>query len=123
MLASSRAQYILTDLTAGMGATKRPEDSNCHVAPLHLLFGDVEQPVRCPSLRSNLRRTASRSPGSLPLLSPPSAQLRVAALALATRAGVVGCHVASRLLRARTAVGLYSLGRSLCSHPSVRSRS
>lgn len=36
--------YILTDLTAGMGATKRPEDSNCHVAPLFLLFGDVPQP-------------------------------------------------------------------------------
>ena len=28
--------------TAGMGATKRPEDSNCHVAPLFLLFGDPE---------------------------------------------------------------------------------
>lgn len=36
--------YILTDLTAGMGATKRPEESNCHVAPLFLLFGDVPQP-------------------------------------------------------------------------------
>ena len=33
--------YILTDLTAGMGATKRPEESNCHVAALFLLFGDV----------------------------------------------------------------------------------
>jgi len=36
--------YILTDLTAGMGATKTPEESNCHVAPLFLLFGDVPQP-------------------------------------------------------------------------------
>ena len=36
--------YILTDLTAGMGATKRPEESNCHVAPLLLLFGDVASP-------------------------------------------------------------------------------
>lgn len=36
--------YILTDLTAGMGASKRPAESNCHVAPLHLLFGDVEHP-------------------------------------------------------------------------------
>ena len=36
--------YILTDLTAGMGATKRPEDSNCHVAPLALLFDDVPLP-------------------------------------------------------------------------------
>lgn len=36
--------YILTDLTAGMGATNRPEQSNCHVAPLFLLFGDVESP-------------------------------------------------------------------------------
>ena len=32
--------YILTDLTAGMGATTKPEDSNCHVAPLYLLFGE-----------------------------------------------------------------------------------
>ena len=32
--------YVLTDLTAGMGASKTPEQSNCHVAPLHLLFGD-----------------------------------------------------------------------------------
>lgn len=36
--------YILTDLTAGMGATKRPEQSNCHVAPLFLLFGDPPFP-------------------------------------------------------------------------------
>ena len=36
--------YILTDLTEGMGATKKPEDSNCHVAPLFLLFGDVPHP-------------------------------------------------------------------------------
>ena len=36
--------YILTDLTAGMGATKKPEDSNCHVAPMFLLFGDVPDP-------------------------------------------------------------------------------
>ena len=36
--------YILTDLTKGMGATKRPEESNCHVAPLFLLFGDVPLP-------------------------------------------------------------------------------
>lgn len=36
--------YILTDLTRGMGATKTPEESNCHVAPLFLLFGDVPQP-------------------------------------------------------------------------------
>ena len=36
--------YILTDLTRGMGATKRPEESNCHVAPLYLLFGDLPQP-------------------------------------------------------------------------------
>ena len=36
--------YILTDLTAGMGATKRPAESNCHVAPMHLLFGDIEHP-------------------------------------------------------------------------------
>ena len=40
--------YILTDLTAGMGATKRPEESNCHVAPLFLLFGDVPQPEANP---------------------------------------------------------------------------
>ena len=32
--------YVLTDLTAGMGASKTPEQSNCHVAPLHILFGD-----------------------------------------------------------------------------------
>jgi len=37
--------YILTDLTRGMGATKKPEDSNCHVAPLFLLFGDVPHPA------------------------------------------------------------------------------
>ena len=37
-------RYILTDLTAGMGATKTPEESNCHMAPMHLLFGDVVQP-------------------------------------------------------------------------------
>jgi NAD(P)-dependent dehydrogenase (short-subunit alcohol dehydrogenase family) len=36
--------YILTDLTAGMGATLTPEQSKCHVAPLFLLFGDVPQP-------------------------------------------------------------------------------
>lgn len=36
--------YILTDITRGMGATKLPEESNCHVAPLFLLFGDVESP-------------------------------------------------------------------------------
>ena len=40
--------YILTDLTRGMGATKKPEDSNCHVAPLFLLFGDVPQPEANP---------------------------------------------------------------------------
>uniref|UniRef100_A0A7S2W576 Protochlorophyllide reductase n=1 Tax=Rhizochromulina marina TaxID=1034831 RepID=A0A7S2W576_9STRA len=34
--------YVLTDLTAGMGATKKPEDSTCHVAPLFLLFGEPE---------------------------------------------------------------------------------
>ena len=33
-------RYILTDLTAGMGASTKPEDSNCHVAPLYLLFGE-----------------------------------------------------------------------------------
>jgi len=33
--------YVLTDLTKGMGATNTPEQSNCHVAPLFLLFGDV----------------------------------------------------------------------------------
>ena len=32
--------YVLTDLTRGMGASKTPEQSNCHVAPLHALFGD-----------------------------------------------------------------------------------
>jgi len=37
--------YILTDLTRGMGATKKPEESNCHVAPLFLLFGDVPTPA------------------------------------------------------------------------------
>ncbi len=31
---------MLTDLTRGMGATKTPEQSQCHVAPLFLLFGD-----------------------------------------------------------------------------------
>jgi len=34
--------YILTDLTAGMGAVNTPENSNCHVAPLFLLFGEPE---------------------------------------------------------------------------------
>lgn len=37
--------YVLTDLTAGMGATKRPDESNCHVAPLFLLFGEVPTPA------------------------------------------------------------------------------
>ena len=36
--------YVLTDLTAGMGATKTPEQSTCHVAPLFLLFGDPPFP-------------------------------------------------------------------------------
>ena len=36
----SAGSQVLTDLTAGMGASKTPEQSNCHVAPLHLLFGD-----------------------------------------------------------------------------------
>jgi NAD(P)-dependent dehydrogenase (short-subunit alcohol dehydrogenase family) len=36
--------YVLTDLTAGMGAEKTPEQSNCHVAPLFLLFGDPPFP-------------------------------------------------------------------------------
>ena len=39
--------YVLTDLTAGMGATKRPDESNCHVAPLFLLFGEVPTPAGC----------------------------------------------------------------------------
>jgi len=37
--------YVLTDLTAGMGATKRPDDSNCHVAPLFLLFDEPPTPA------------------------------------------------------------------------------
>jgi NAD(P)-dependent dehydrogenase (short-subunit alcohol dehydrogenase family) len=38
--------YILTDLTRGMGASTKPEKSNCHVAALFLLFGDVPQPSK-----------------------------------------------------------------------------
>ncbi|KAJ1448685.1 hypothetical protein M885DRAFT_623193 [Pelagophyceae sp. CCMP2097] len=34
--------FILTDLTQGMGATQRPAESKCHVAPLFLLFGEPE---------------------------------------------------------------------------------
>jgi NAD(P)-dependent dehydrogenase (short-subunit alcohol dehydrogenase family) len=33
--------YVLTDLTRGMGATNTPEQSNCHVAPLFLLFDEA----------------------------------------------------------------------------------
>ena len=32
--------YVLTDLTAGMGASKTPDESTCHVAPLFLLLDD-----------------------------------------------------------------------------------
>lgn len=36
--------YVLTDLTAGMGASKTPDESNCHVAPLFLLFDEPPTP-------------------------------------------------------------------------------
>lgn len=40
-IATCSPGYVLTDLTAGMGATKKPAASNCHVAPLFLLFDDA----------------------------------------------------------------------------------
>lgn len=59
--------YILTDLTKGMGASKRPDDSNCHVAPLFLLFGDPEGNGRyygSDAVRSPIDRY--RGPGEPP---------------------------------------------------------
>ena len=53
--------YVLTDLTAGMGASKTPEQSNCHVAPLHILFGDdVGDARRRPGPATALRRRDAR---------------------------------------------------------------
>ncbi|KAL1514692.1 hypothetical protein AB1Y20_003779 [Prymnesium parvum] len=51
--------YILTDLTRGMGATNTPENSNCHVAPLFLLFGEPESP---PGVAYYYGSDAVRSP-------------------------------------------------------------
>jgi carbonyl reductase 1 len=65
--------YVLTDLTRGMGATKTPEQSNCHVAPLHLLFGEVPFPegngryYGSDAVRSPLDRY--RGPGDPPYVS------------------------------------------------------
>ena len=59
--------YVLTDLTRGMGASKTPEESNCHVAPLHLLFGDVASSgwyYGSDAVRSPLDRY--RAPGDAP---------------------------------------------------------
>ena len=63
--------YILTDLTAGMGASKTPENSNCHVAPLHLLFDEAVPPNQgwyygSDAVRSPLDRY--RDPGAPPYL-------------------------------------------------------
>lgn len=62
--------YVLTDLTAGMGATKRPADSNCHVAPLYLLFDDAATETGwyygSDAVRSPLDRY--RGPGEPPYL-------------------------------------------------------
>mmetsp|Transcript_18841 Transcript_18841/g.29954 ORF Transcript_18841/g.29954 Transcript_18841/m.29954 type:complete len:136 (-) Transcript_18841:178-585(-) len=62
--------YILTDLTEGMGATKKPDESNCHVAPLFLLFGEPEGNGRyygSDAVRSPLDRY--RGPGTPPYIS------------------------------------------------------
>ena len=63
--------YVLTDLTAGMGTSKTPEQSNCHVAPLHLLFGAADDVARgwyygSDAVRSPLDRY--RGPGEPPYL-------------------------------------------------------
>ena len=61
--------YILTDLTAGMGATTPPEKSNCHVAPLFLLFGEPEGNGRyygSDAVRSPLYKY--RGPGDPPYM-------------------------------------------------------
>ena len=61
--------YILTDLTAGRGAVTPPEKSNCHEAPLFLLFGKVEANGRyygSDAVRSPLDRY--RGPGDPPYL-------------------------------------------------------
>lgn len=62
--------YVLTDLTRGMGASKTPEESNCHVAPLFLLFGDVPATgwyFGSDAVRSPLDRY--RGPGDPPFVS------------------------------------------------------
>jgi len=62
--------YVLTDLTAGMGATNTPEASNCHVAPLFLLFGEPEGNGRyygSDAVRSPIDRY--RSPGDPPYIA------------------------------------------------------
>ena len=62
--------YVLTDLTAGMGASKTPAQSNCHVAPLFLLFGQPEGNGRyygSDALRSPLDRY--RNPGDPPYVA------------------------------------------------------
>jgi len=59
--------YVLTDLTAGMGASNTPEQSNCHVAPLFLLFDEPEGNGRyygSDGVRSPLDRY--RGPGDPP---------------------------------------------------------
>jgi carbonyl reductase 1 len=59
--------YVLTDLTAGMGASNTPEQSNCHVAPLFLLFDEPEDNGRyygSDGVRSPLDRY--RGPGDPP---------------------------------------------------------
>lgn len=69
--ARPRSGYVLTDLTKGMGASKTPEESNCHVAPLHLIFGDeIEGNGRyygSDAVRSPLDRY--RGPGDPPYVS------------------------------------------------------
>ena len=58
--------YVLTDLTAGMGASKTPEQSNCHVAPRHWLRRRVARRAvlrRCgPVAARRLPRARRRRP-------------------------------------------------------------
>lgn len=66
--------YVLTDLTAGMGASKTPDESNCHVAPLFLLFDEPPTPPATAwyygsdAVRSPLN--VYRGPGDPPYTGP-----------------------------------------------------
>ena len=66
--------YVLTDLTAGMGASKTPDESNCHVAPLFLLFDEPPTPPATAwyygsdAVRSPLN--VYRGPGDSPYTGP-----------------------------------------------------